>query len=158
MKSVDDLGHRYEQMVPDYPVKEAIMRNVVCMFDSGYTLPQGREVINYYYPLQHGLDGLIESVGCDRAVYDRDAGFEGMRTGGKRRLFIPYQLAYGVKGRGTIPPMAELIFDATDEKKKAGGGTGTAAWPRPEVTARQCEKILARFVSRDSFRVVLLHG
>ncbi|MBI4863825.1 MAG: MFS transporter, partial [Candidatus Riflebacteria bacterium] len=58
-KSVDDLGHRYEQMVPQYAVKEAIMKAVVCMFDSGYTLPQGREVINYYYPLQHGFDGLI---------------------------------------------------------------------------------------------------
>ena len=40
-----------------------------------------------------------------------DAGFEGMRVGGKRRLFIPYQLAYGEKGRGKIPPKAELIFD-----------------------------------------------
>jgi 4-hydroxyphenylacetate decarboxylase large subunit len=59
-KSVDDLGHKYEQMVPGYDVKEAIMKSVVCMFDSGYTLPQGREVINYYYPLQYGFDGLIE--------------------------------------------------------------------------------------------------
>jgi 4-hydroxyphenylacetate decarboxylase large subunit len=58
-KSVDDLGHKYEQMVPGYDIKEAIMRSVVCMFDSGYTLPQGREVINYYYPLQYGFDGLI---------------------------------------------------------------------------------------------------
>lgn len=40
-----------------------------------------------------------------------DAGFEGMRVGGKRRFFIPYQLAYGEKGRGKIPPKAELIFD-----------------------------------------------
>lgn len=40
-----------------------------------------------------------------------DAGFEGMRVGGTRRLFIPYQLAYGVKGRGKIPPKADLIFD-----------------------------------------------
>ena len=40
-----------------------------------------------------------------------DAGFEGMRVGGKRRFMIPYQLAYGEKGRGKIPPQAELIFD-----------------------------------------------
>jgi peptidylprolyl isomerase len=40
-----------------------------------------------------------------------DAGFEGMHVGGKRRLFIPYQLAYGEKGRGKIPPKAELVFD-----------------------------------------------
>jgi uncharacterized damage-inducible protein DinB len=34
-----------------------------------------------------------------------------MRAGGKRRLFVPYQLAYGEPGRGSIPPKAELIFD-----------------------------------------------
>jgi uncharacterized damage-inducible protein DinB len=40
-----------------------------------------------------------------------EAGFEGMRVGGKRRLFIPYQMAYGELGRGPIPPKAELVFD-----------------------------------------------
>jgi hypothetical protein len=40
-----------------------------------------------------------------------DVGFEGMRVGGKRRLFVPYQLAYGEAGSGPIPPKAELIFD-----------------------------------------------
>src|SRR5258708_45711 len=40
-----------------------------------------------------------------------EVGFEGMRVGGKRRLFIPYQLAYGELGRGSIPPKAELSFD-----------------------------------------------
>lgn len=58
-KSVDDLGHKYEQMVPEYGIKENVMRAVICMFDSGYTLPQGREVINYYFPLQYGYDSLI---------------------------------------------------------------------------------------------------
>ncbi len=57
-KSVDDVGHKYEQLVPDYQTKEEIMRAVICMFDSGYTLPQGREVINYYYPLQYGIEGI----------------------------------------------------------------------------------------------------
>ncbi|SHG68780.1 4-hydroxyphenylacetate decarboxylase subunit B [Thermosyntropha lipolytica DSM 11003] len=59
-RSVDDLGQKYEKMVPEYQLKENIMKSVICMFDSGYTLPQGREVINYYYPLQYGFDKLIE--------------------------------------------------------------------------------------------------
>lgn len=40
-----------------------------------------------------------------------EMGFEGMKVGGKRRLFIPYQLAYGEQGRDSIPPKAELVFD-----------------------------------------------
>jgi hypothetical protein len=40
-----------------------------------------------------------------------DIGFEGMRVGGKRRLYVPYQLAYGETGSGPIPPKAPLIFD-----------------------------------------------
>lgn len=49
--------------------------------------------------------------GRRRVIAGWEAGFEGMRTGGKRRLFIPYQMAYGEIGRGAIPPKAELIFD-----------------------------------------------
>lgn len=59
-KSVDDIGHKYEQMVPEYDIKEKVMRSVICMFDSGYTLPQGREVINYFFPLNYGYDELIK--------------------------------------------------------------------------------------------------
>lgn len=74
-KSVDDLGHKYEQMVPEYRMKEQIMRSVICMFDSGYTLPQGREVINYYYPLQYGFDSLIEMCNeCKDTVAGRAHG------------------------------------------------------------------------------------
>ncbi|HLO68967.1 MAG TPA: 4-hydroxyphenylacetate decarboxylase large subunit [Holophaga sp.] len=84
-KSVDDLGHKYEQMVPDYEIKEALMRNIVCMFDSGYTLPQGREVINYYYPLEYGIDGLLEIA---REMKDKVAGrADGDGLKGTNRLF-----------------------------------------------------------------------
>jgi uncharacterized damage-inducible protein DinB len=39
--------------------------------------------------------------------------FEGMRVGGKRRIFIPPQLAYGDRGSsdGQVPPNSEMIQD-----------------------------------------------
>lgn len=84
-KSVDDIGHKYEQMVPNYETKEAIMRSIVCMFDSGYTLPQGREVINYYYPLEYGFDGIIRIA---REMKDKVAGrADGDGMVGMNRLY-----------------------------------------------------------------------
>lgn len=49
--------------------------------------------------------------GRRRVIAGWDAGFEGMKVGGKRRLFIPYQMAYGELGRGQIPPKSDLTFD-----------------------------------------------
>ena len=50
--------------------------------------------------------------GKHHVIQGWDTAFEGMHIGGKRRLFIPYQLAYGEAGRPpVIPAKAELIFD-----------------------------------------------
>lgn len=56
--------------------------------------------------------------GFGRVIPGFDQGFTGMHIGGKRRLFIPWQLAYGARGRPGpnaanpgIPPKADLIFD-----------------------------------------------
>ena len=50
--------------------------------------------------------------GAKRVITGWDIGFEGMRVGGQRRLFIPYQIAYGEAGRPpAIPAKSELVFD-----------------------------------------------
>ena len=85
-KSVDDLGHKYEQMVPEYDTKEKVMRSLICMFDSGYTLPQGREVVNYYFPLQYGFDGLLKLAKERKAEVAGNADGDGVS--GMDRLYF----------------------------------------------------------------------
>jgi peptidylprolyl isomerase len=59
-----------------------------------------------------GQAPLVVEIDRPRVIPGWYTGFGGMRVGGKRRLFIPYQLAYGAKGSPPdIPEKSELIFD-----------------------------------------------
>ena len=55
--------------------------------------------------------------GVGRVISGFDYGLEGMKIGGKRRIFIPWQLAYGMRsvpdrtGHPGIPAKSDLIFD-----------------------------------------------
>ncbi len=61
------------------------------------------------FPFHQGIGGTIPGF---------DQGFVGMKVGGKRRLFIPWQLAYGTRTipdhgpeHPGIPAKSDLIFD-----------------------------------------------
>lgn len=51
-------------------------------------------------------------IGVGHVIAGWDKGIPGMKVGGKRKLYIPYTMAYGEEGAGdVIPPLADLIFD-----------------------------------------------
>ncbi len=85
--SVNYTGWLYDPTKPDLKGR---------MFDSS----QGRGPFDFV-------------LGAGQVIPGWDQGFDGMKIGGRRRLTIPPDMAYGVDGAGggIIPPNATLVFE-----------------------------------------------
>jgi peptidylprolyl isomerase len=55
---------------------------------------------------------MVFTLGTGGMIKGWDEGVAGMKPGGKRRIIIPWQLAYGAEGRPPkIPPQSDLVFE-----------------------------------------------
>ena len=89
---------------------------------NGYEVKSGDIVsIHYVGTLENGAkfdssydrkEPFETAIGEGFVIKGWDEGVPGMKVGGKRRLIIPYDMAYGENGiPGVIPPKSTLIFE-----------------------------------------------
>ena len=73
----------------------------------------GRLENNTEFDNSYKRNQLFEfQIGVRQVIPGWETGLLGMKEGGKRTIFIPYNLAYGESGAGDlIPPKSNLIFD-----------------------------------------------
>jgi len=88
----------------------------------GATAESGHDVVVHYVGwLTNGQqfdssrarrDPLDFALGAGDVIKGWDEGIAGMKVGGKRKLTIPADMAYGDQGcGGVIPPQATLVFE-----------------------------------------------
>ena len=62
--------------------------------------------------LNPGRSPFTFTLGAGSVIKGWDQGLKNMKVGGKRKLTIPSDLAYGANGAGNaVPPNATLIFE-----------------------------------------------
>lgn len=54
---------------------------------------------------------LVFTLGVGQVIAGWDQGVAGMKVGGRRKLVIGSNMAYGRTGQGPIPPNSTLVFD-----------------------------------------------
>src|SRR6185503_16283711 len=108
------LGLAHAQpAVEGSPVELASLRYIDIAQGAGAPAAAGKRfTVHYTGRLRDGtkFDSSVDRKepfdfiqGRRQVIAGWDIGFEGMRVGGKRRLYVPYQLAYGEAGSGPIP-------------------------------------------------------
>lgn len=79
-------------------VGDTVTVNYVGMFLDGRVFDPGAQPITF-------------RIGSGSLIPGFEQGVVGMRVGGKRRVTIPSDLAYGARGQGPIPPNTPIRFE-----------------------------------------------
>lgn len=91
--------------------KTAQQGNYVAVHYTGWLSEQGEPGKKFDSSVDRGQPFKF-LLGTGQVIKGWDEGVAGMKVGEKRRLIIPSELGYGVRGAGnTIPGNATLIFD-----------------------------------------------
>jgi FKBP-type peptidyl-prolyl cis-trans isomerase FkpA len=109
------------KMLPQQITTSSGLKYVDLVVGSGESPMEGQMVtVHYTGTFENGVkfDSSVDRgqpitfpIGAGRVIKGWDEGLMTMKVGGKRKLIIPADLAYGARGRPGIPPNATLLFE-----------------------------------------------
>ena len=109
-----------QKETPDHQVMASELRVIDLKEGDGLVANSGDAVVVHYVgTLENGkqFDSSVDrgvpfefQLGVGQVISGWDQGVVGMKVGGKRKLIIPPELAYGDRDLGVIPPNSTLIF------------------------------------------------
>lgn len=100
-------GLYWQDLVIGSGAAAAVGRHVVSIHHIAW-LPDGTVVENTY---EEGAPSRQFPVGGGLALPGIDEGVIGMQVGGRRKLVVRPELAYGRGGNGMIPPLTTLVYE-----------------------------------------------
>jgi hypothetical protein len=119
ISQADALGG--EMVAPKERVTPSGLRITDLVTGEGPEASSGQTVVVHYrgtlengkeFDASYGRGPFSFPLGAGRVIKGWDEGVAGMQVGGKRKLVIPPDLAYGQRGAGgVIPPNATLLFE-----------------------------------------------
>lgn len=86
--------------------RAATVHYTLWLYDAGRVENKGTQI-----ETSVGGQPFTFTVGARQVIAGWDRGVPGMKVGGKRRLVLPPDLAYGAQANGRIPANSTLVFD-----------------------------------------------
>ncbi|MEI8202299.1 MAG: FKBP-type peptidyl-prolyl cis-trans isomerase [Bacteroidota bacterium] len=112
---------QYEMGAKQWTVQPSGVKYVIVKEGTGVKLQSGMKVTAHYSGyFEDGkmFDSSVPreqpisiTLGKKQVIPGLEEGLSFLKVGDKAKIYIPYALAYGDAGRGTIPGKANLIFD-----------------------------------------------
>jgi peptidylprolyl isomerase len=121
--------------------------------DTAYVTYVGTLTNGKQFDSNKGRDPFTFRIGYGEVIRGWDEGVVGMRPGGRRKLQVPSEMAYGQGGAGAdIPPNADLLFEVElHDLVKAGEAN---AWWKEDLKpgegreAREGDQVSVHYVMR----------
>jgi len=103
-------GVRYQELVVGTGAEAALGMKVECHYTLWFADSTGLQKVQRFQSSKDSNQPFQCQLGV-RLIPGWSEGMTGMKEGGTRRIYIPWELGYGAQGGGPIPAKTNLVFE-----------------------------------------------